>query len=192
MSIQGNESLNIGRFQYKADPKGRVVYPCSTEEKKTLYILIAPAAAIPDRYLICMTPEQFAEYYRKLRVIKQGDDGYRLARIILSSVDTVATDSAGKILINKYLRDYAGITEQVTMLPTENGLEIWASDRFEAAEQAVLTDAAAKNSFNTIMYSEASDAATMEALTKQRDYINLQVELREAQNRLRELNRGNA
>jgi MraZ protein len=60
-------------------------------------------------------------------------DAVRL-RVIFSNTQTCEPDSQGRIMINKKLRDFAGIDKNVTVIGFANHAEIWDREKYEALE----------------------------------------------------------
>lgn len=178
------------RADYKIDSKGRLTYPFAKADQGKVYIMIKAAPEPEERCLTCMSEAQFAAYYAKLRKVGTADAAYKIVRQILASVDTVVIDSTGKILINKALRGYAGITERTILMDTPDGTEIWSAERFEAKRERDLSDEAAFKAFESHMIENRADQNDIESLRKQIEYVKLQGELREARNRLERLNTG--
>jgi MraZ protein len=59
------------------------------------------------------------------------------ARLIVNRAIDVDVDTAGRILISKELRDYAGLSKDVTVVGVINHAEIWDSAVYAAFTESV-------------------------------------------------------
>ena len=58
-------------------------------------------------------------------------DARNFARIMLSGAADVELDKLGRILIPDYLKNYASLKKNVTILGLSNRIEIWDAERWE-------------------------------------------------------------
>ena len=75
------------------------------------------------------------ESIRKLSIADE--KGRRLARTLASRSDLVPWDSQGRIRIKDSLLEHAGLREQVTLVGTFDGFELWSPDLWEEQDQLV-------------------------------------------------------
>jgi MraZ protein len=87
------------------------------------------------------SPDEWDNYCEQLKTLSGGKTA--AAKLIVNNAIDVETDSQGRVLITKELRDYAGLSKDVTVVGVINHAEIWDSARYsEVAESVSETDLA--------------------------------------------------
>lgn len=128
-----------GTFNPSIDQKGRMSFPNKLREilGPEFYLCVGH----DKNYIAVYSPEEFETYCSKLYTIP-GDVGSEIRRDLLSGADKQTPDKQGRIFIAQHLRDYAGITDQVTVIGNFNRAEIWNTEKLNEERRAV--DQAAK------------------------------------------------
>ena len=63
-----------------------------------------------------------------------------VARFLFASAVQVETDKQGRFLIPQYLREYAGLDKEVTIIGASVRAEIWSKERWEAVCASLTND----------------------------------------------------
>ena len=128
----------VGTYNHKLDGKGRTVLPVRFrgELGNTVVATIGIDRSI-ELYPIKRWEEQLAKY-KDLSSFKKKTRDFR--RVILSMASEQEIDNAGRILLPTLLRDYAQIGQDVTLIGSEDHIEIWDTERWEAHRAEVLAD----------------------------------------------------
>ena len=128
----------VGTYNHKLDGKGRTVLPVRFrgELGNAVVATIGIDRSI-ELYPIQRWEEQLAKY-KDLSSFKKKTRDFR--RVILSMASEQEIDNAGRILLPNLLRDYAQIGQDVTLIGSEDHIEIWDTERWETHRAEVLTD----------------------------------------------------
>jgi MraZ protein len=88
------------------------------------------------------SPDEWDNYCEQLKTLSGGKTA--AAKLIVNSAIDVEADSQGRVLITKELRDYGGLSKDVTVVGVINHAEIWDSARYaefaESVSEADLAD----------------------------------------------------
>ena len=130
----------IGSYGVSVDNKGRVFVPAkwrdSYEDK--LIAMRGMTEEADERFLLIMPESYFNQFMDEInspRAISMKLNN--AARSILQNAYECDIDSKGRILIDKSLLDYAGITSAATLTATRNKcFEAWEPARLEAKNLA--------------------------------------------------------
>jgi MraZ protein len=131
----------LGQFRHNLDDKGRLTVPARFREalaQEGAYIMSGF-----DQNLMVLTPDSFNRISERLNEMNTIDPALRLLRrLIFPSADFLTLDKAGRILIQQYLRESAGIVNEVLVVGVGNHIELWAPEQWEL-QLAKLRDTAA-------------------------------------------------
>jgi MraZ protein len=120
------------------DEKRRVQIPARfrpAEEGIELTLVTWPTAP-EGACLRVLRPEQMEKLIQDIEAMPKGDPKKLfLRRFIGSHSAQVTLDGAGRILLPEEMAKAAGITEQVAVVGTLGGYELWNPERFKAAMQ---------------------------------------------------------
>jgi MraZ protein len=114
-----------GTYINTIDDKGRMAFPSKLKNKLGDEFIIT----IGEDCLSVFSPDAWVEYTQKFRELT----GYaaRAAKIIVNKAIDAEPDKQGRITISKDLREFAGLTKDVTVVGVINHCEIWDSQRYE-------------------------------------------------------------
>jgi MraZ protein len=120
-----------GTYYHSVDLKGRIVFPQKLRDKLGGAFIVT----IGQKCLSVYSTDEWNSYCEKLRALT----GVKAnaARLIVNRAIDVEADSAGRILITKELRDYAGLSKDVTVVGVINHAEIWDSAVYAAFAEDV-------------------------------------------------------
>jgi len=134
-----------GEYQHNLDSKGRLFIPAKLREElgNVFYVTLSM-----DKCLSAYSAESWRDFSDKVNAmpyVKQ-----RKMRPLFAYAAKCELDTQGRILIPQNLRDYAGLTKNVTVVGCNNHAELW--------------DAAAWNEINAIETTPENISAVMEEL----------------------------
>jgi MraZ protein len=137
----------LGEYQHTLDPKGRVILPSAFREG------LAEGLVMTVGLDHCLTAHPVGDWQRVLeglRGLRTTDARERMfARMITSHAHPETPDRQGRITIPPRLRDYAGLTKDVTIVGGDSRLELWNTQAWEAyREQGMNEFANTEQAFN--------------------------------------------
>lgn len=114
-----------GEYQHSLDSKGRIFIPAKLRDElgEVLYITLSM-----DKCLSAYSNRSWQELSEKVNsmpYVKQ-----RRMRPLFAHAARCEIDSQGRALIPQVLRDYAGLTKNVTVIGCNNHAELWDSDEW--------------------------------------------------------------
>lgn len=131
-------STFIGDYECKVDEKGRVLFPSSLRRQV--------ASASPDRFVVkkdiyeeCLVLYPIEEWERQTEIIRRNTNPYNkehnlFIREFYRGTAEVTLDSSGRLLFPKRLLDMVGIGRDIVMAGMNGKIEIWAKEKYEAAQ----------------------------------------------------------
>ncbi len=137
----------VNTYTHSLDSKKRLTIPSEWRElvgvPKRLFVL----PGIQEKCLCVYPAREMTRRMESLRNLSIADErGRQLARTLASRSDWCPWDAQGRIRIKDDLLDYASLTNQVVLVGTFDGFELWDPDRWSkvdtSANPDVLGDAA--------------------------------------------------
>ncbi len=123
----------LGRFYHSLDEKGRITIPARYRETLSESAVIVQGF---EQNLIVFTAEDFNQYSAAINQTRLNDANARaMRRLIFSGAEELDVDKAGRILIPQYLRDFAGLVNEVVFVGAGDQFEIWALDEWRKQEE---------------------------------------------------------
>lgn len=120
----------MGEFAHTLDDKGRLTLPARYRDVLTPGVVITRWF---DRCLAIYPIATWAEFARRLGQLQVADAKARqFRRLVLSGAVDDVPDSAGRILIPAYLRDYAHLNGEVVIAGNGPYLEVWNADLWQS------------------------------------------------------------
>ena len=118
----------IGEFQHNIDAKGRVIVPARFREDlgETFYV-----AKGLDRCLFVFPPAEWARLQARICAMPISK-ARKLQRFFFSGAAELVPDRQGRVLIPQPLREYAGLTKDVTFIGAPSRAELWNTERWTA------------------------------------------------------------
>lgn len=138
-----------GNFAHSIDSKGRINLPA--EFRKTLQQAKSKAVVLTNyisdgaRCLEGFGIQAWMDFETKLRVKSRFNPKlHKLENFYLSRAAECGIDSSGRILIPTHLREYAGLTKEVTFTSSIHGFRVWDTriwqHIFATAEEALMSN----------------------------------------------------
>lgn len=119
----------FGEYSYSIDEKKRLAIPAKFRKDLGKKAVITRGL---DNCLVVYTAAEWANLARKLENLPVGQPNARnFARIMLSGASEAALDKLGRVLIPDYLKEYAALKKNVTLLGLSNKIEIWDKARWQ-------------------------------------------------------------
>lgn len=122
-----------GEYEHAIDNKGRLIIPSKFRESFKEYDIgkfyITRGL---DTCLFMFTENEWKTQEAKFKSISfTKSEARKFSRVYFSGASQIECDKQGRILVPKYLKDYAGIKRDVMIIGVSNRIEIWAKDKWE-------------------------------------------------------------
>lgn len=119
-----------GEYQHALDKKGRLILPAKIRETaKSNYIEKFYVTRGLDKCLFLFSEDEWKTQETKFKSLPfTKKETRRFNRLFFSGAVEVIPDGQGRILIPKYLKDYAGIKKEVVVTGVSNRIEVWDSE----------------------------------------------------------------
>jgi MraZ protein len=119
----------LGRFEHSVDTKGRVAVPARFRDRLSGELILTRGN---DGCLYLFTEESWEPLAAKLNALPTGDEDARnLRRAVFSSAEPVELDKQGRVIIPDHLRQYAGISTDVSIIGLGEYIEIWDTQSWQ-------------------------------------------------------------
>ncbi len=122
-----------GEYLHSIDRKGRLILPAKFRETaKANFIEKFYITRGLDKCLFMFSEEEWKQQESKLKAMpftKQQSRTFN--RLYFSGAVDVVPDKQGRILVPQYLKDFADIKREVTIVGVSNRIEIWSKQAWE-------------------------------------------------------------
>jgi len=122
-----------GEYGHAIDKKGRLIIPSRFRESfkeydiERLYITRGL-----DKCLFMFTESEWKSQESKFKSISfTRAEARKFNRLYFSGASQIEFDKQGRILIPKYLKDYAGIKKDIMIIGVSNRIEIWSKESWQ-------------------------------------------------------------
>jgi len=121
-----------GEYEHTLDKKGRIILPARVRETaKVNYIEKFYVTRGLDNCLFLFSEDEWRSQETRFKSFSfTKREARRFNRLFFSGALEVVPDGQGRILLPKYLKDYAGIKKDVIITGISNRLEIWDKGRW--------------------------------------------------------------
>lgn len=116
-----------GQYNHTLDSKGRVNFPIRLREELGEHFIITRGL---DNCLFVYSMKEWEELAAKLRQLPISKSA-PLNRFFFAGAAEVEADKQGRVLIPAHLRQFAGLSREVTVAGVSNRAEIWDTQRWE-------------------------------------------------------------
>jgi MraZ protein len=122
-----------GEYLHSIDRKGRLILPAKFREvAKGNFIEKFYVTRGLDKCLFMFSEEEWRLQETKFKAIPFTNQQSRtFNRLYFSGAVEVFPDKQGRILLPQYLKDFAEIKKEVTVVGVSNRVEIWAKNKWE-------------------------------------------------------------
>lgn len=130
--MAGDKSMFMGQYEHMVDDKGRLALPARFRDRLAQGLVVTRGL---ERCLLVYTAADWSVLAERIATLPlTQSDARAFTRFLFSGAMDAQLDRQGRVVIPGYLREYAGIREDVVIAGANTRLEIW--DR-EAWNQAV-------------------------------------------------------
>jgi MraZ protein len=125
----------IGQYSHTLDDKKRLSIPSKWKSEFGKKVVVTRGL---DTCLFLYTTKEWSKIAQKLAETSMGSrDARDLNRFFLSGATELELDSAGRILIPEYLKDFAKLKEKIIFAGLFNRAEIWNEGEWEKKQKEV-------------------------------------------------------
>lgn len=120
----------IGEYRHSIDPKKRLSLPAKFRKELGEAIIITRGL---DRCLFVFSLGAWQKLIAKFSELSIGSAETRgFNRFMLAGAVEVEVDSAGRVLLPDFLKDFAGLKSKVVVAGVSDRVEIWDEQRWES------------------------------------------------------------
>ncbi len=118
-----------GEYKHILDSKKRLALPAKFRRELGETVVITKET---NKSLVVYTLKEWKEKAEKLaRLPISKDEARRFSRLKLAGAVVVKFDKLGRILIPDFLKNYAGLKKEVTIIGLSTRVEIWDTRRWD-------------------------------------------------------------
>ena len=122
-----------GEYEHTIDKKGRIIIPSRFRESFKEYdverFYITRGL---DKCLFLFTEDEWKSQESKFRSISfTKSEARKFNRLYFSGAARLESDKQGRILLPKYLKDFAEIKRDVVIIGVSNRIEIWSKEEWQ-------------------------------------------------------------
>jgi MraZ protein len=122
-----------GEYEHGIDKKGRLIIPSKFRESFKEYdigkLYITRGL---DKCLFLFTENEWKSQESKFKSISfTKSESRKFNRLYFSGATDIECDKQGRVLIPKYLKDFAGIKKDVMIIGVSNRIEIWSKEAWQ-------------------------------------------------------------
>ncbi|MBL7070703.1 MAG: division/cell wall cluster transcriptional repressor MraZ [Candidatus Omnitrophica bacterium] len=122
-----------GEYEHSLDKKGRLILPAKfRDQAKVNYIEKFYITRGLDNCLFMFSEEEWKQQETKFKSMPfTRSQSRKFNRLFFSGAQEAAFDKQGRILLPKYLKDFAGIKRDVMIIGVANRIEIWDCSKWK-------------------------------------------------------------
>jgi len=125
----------IGEYAHILDPKKRLSLPSKFRKELGRTVVVTKGL---DHCLFVYSLKEWQKISQKLGELSIGQADTRgFNRFMLSGAVEVNVDSAGRILIPDFLKDFAGLKNKVILAGIHTRIEVWDESSWDAYKKRV-------------------------------------------------------
>ncbi len=113
------------RGEYTVDAKGRLNFPAKLRDTFGEHFYIAKS--IYDKCLVVYNEKSWQDFQNKLKD-KPQEVATPILRYVVGCACEAEPDKQGRIAVSQYLRDFAGINTNITIVSMGDTAEIWDTE----------------------------------------------------------------
>ncbi len=119
-----------GEHEHTIDKKGRIIVPSKFRESFKEYgVEKFYVTRGLDKCLFLFTEDEWKSQESKFRSVSfTKSEARKFNRLYFSGATQLECDKQGRILLPKYLKDFADIKRDIMIIGVSNRIEIWAKD----------------------------------------------------------------
>jgi len=122
-----------GEYDHTLDRKGRLIIPSKFREvAQANYVEKFFVTRGLDKCLFFFTEEEWKSQEAKFKSLSfTKPEARKFNRLYFSGACELTVDKQGRVLIPKYLKDFAGIKHDVVVIGVSSRIEIWAKEKWK-------------------------------------------------------------
>ena len=130
---RSGKMMFLGQYEHSLDKKGRIIMPAKFRENLGDSFVITLGL---EKCLFVYPMEEWEKLSQNLQNLPLGKKDTRAFKRTLASRALISSfDQQGRVVINKYLRDYAEIEKDIIVIGVFERVEIWDSKKWERYSQ---------------------------------------------------------
>jgi MraZ protein len=119
----------LGTHNPKLDDKGRIILPAKFRHELAEGLVVTRGQ---EKCLYVFSASEFAELHEKIRQAPVTSKSARdFLRVFLSGASDETPDSQNRITLPMALREYAGLSKDLTVIGAGNRVEIWDTSAWD-------------------------------------------------------------
>lgn len=123
-------ALFLGEHEHTLDAKGRVILPARFRDRLMNGLVFAPGQ---DRCIDVYPVATFERRVEELRSLPREDQRARAyLRVFLAGAHQDSPDGQGRVTVPQRLRDYADLDRELTIVGSDEKVEIWDRETWES------------------------------------------------------------
>ena len=128
----------MGTYSHALDTKWRLIMPAKLREDLGDEFIITKSL---DHCLSIYPKEEWEKFIEKLSQLPKisSEPARRLRRFYFGNSQILETDKQGRVLIPASLREYAGLSREVTLVGVDDHVELWDTETWNGYNEG--TDA---------------------------------------------------
>lgn len=120
----------LGTHNPKLDDKGRIILPAKFRHELAEGLVVTRGQ---EKCLYVFSASEFAELHEKIRQAPVTSKSARdFLRVFLSGASDETPDSQNRITLPMTLREYAGLSKDLTVIGAGNRVEIWDTTAWDS------------------------------------------------------------
>ena len=129
----------IGEYQHNLDAKGRISMPVKFRAKLGSSAIVTKGL---DACLFVYPKEEWQKMTEKLARLPVASSSARsFSRMLLSGAMELEFDKQGRAVLPSYLRDYAGLKNEIVATGVLNRVELWDKEAWSRYSEETETNA---------------------------------------------------
>jgi MraZ protein len=129
----------IGEYRHTFDAKNRLSLPAKFRKELGKSVVVTRGL---DNCLSVYTRKAWQEESARIaRLSTRGAAGRGLSRLLLAGASEADVDSAGRILVPDYLKEFASLNTKAVVAGVSDHVEIWSEGAWEAYTKSIERDA---------------------------------------------------
>lgn len=125
----------LGEYTHTIDDKGRLTIPAKFRGELAAGLVVTRGF---DRNLMVFTVSEWEELAEKISNRPLSDESVRaFRRRVFSGAVDLTPDRQGRIVLPPYLREFAGIEDEVVIAGMFNYVELWSVEGWQAVRASI-------------------------------------------------------
>ncbi|MDO5155703.1 MAG: division/cell wall cluster transcriptional repressor MraZ [Eubacteriales bacterium] len=118
-----------GEYNHSVDSKGRMIVPSKLRERLGLSFVVTKGM---DKCLYAYPSDEWELFENQLEKLpKTSKQAREFVRFFMGSAMDVEVDNQGRVMLANTLREFAGITKDVTIVGMGDHAEIWSKEKWD-------------------------------------------------------------